>query len=331
LDELRAGEKLLIVRKYGGLGDILISSMIFPMLAEQYPHVQVTYAVPKSYHPLFEGSGLALRPYEDVFHGESQYSRGAVQPELLTQYDLIEDISSPCRHWEIFFERYGGTNGCQGNGLRWRNRVDMWSRWFGLRVENPRTNIVIREGEQVAARRLLAQTVGTDKPVCLIAPFSGNSIKSYPWFFEVARKLKADGWAPALLYQSPVPGSLPTLSGLSIRQMGAVCSVADLIVSTDTAAFHWGGVLGRPTIGIYSINDGATYAKYYPTARVVQTCDTPCIMSRYAPGGINCPKHTDERIPRLHRPGMGLSRCYPSASADRIVEAAQALHPARRA
>ncbi len=327
LDELKPGERLLVVRKYGGLGDILISSMLFPMLADQYPAIHVNYACPRVYHPLFAGSGLDLLPYESVWSGTDRCSyRDSVRPEILNGFDLIEDISIPCHVWENFFVAYGGIDG-DGHGLRWRNRLDMWARWFGLRMVDARTNIVITEAEQAVARRLLAQTVGSDRPICLLAPFAANRTKSYPWFERLALRLTAAGFAVALLHHQQVPVGPPTLAGLDLRMMGAVCAAADLIVSVDTAAFHWGGILQRPTVGVFNINDGATYCRYYPTARPVQTCATPCINVRYGPAAGTCPKHVTA-VPAPLGPGLAFSRCYPQESIGDVLAAVEGLRSA---
>lgn len=323
LDDLRPGETLLLLRKYGGLGDVLISSMLFPMLVDQYPHVRVTYAVPRRYHPLFAGTGLALLPYEEVFHGETHYHRGTVRPALLEQYDLIEDISIPCHIWETIFGRYGGMTVADGNGLRWRNRLDMWARWFGLTVRDPRTNIRFTEAELAEASKRITAVLGRTRPTCLLAPFSGNRTKSYPWFERLHTRLQADGWAVALLYKEPVASGLPILEGLSYRQMGAACAVADLIVSVDTAAFHWGGILGRPTLGVFNVNDGATYARYYPTASIVQTCDTPCLNTRYR----QCAKHVTQPMESFRHRGLAVSRCYQPETVDTIADAARRYVP----
>ena len=319
LDELRPGEKLLLIRKYGGLGDILISSMLFPMLADQYPEIRVSYACPLRYHSLFQGSGLRLVPYESIWGGAGAYHCGSVRSEVLERYDLIEDISIPCHVWENFFVAYGGIDG--GNGLKWRNRLDMWARWLGLRVVNPRTNIAIREDERAAARRLIADTVRSDGPVCMLAPWSVNHRKNYGWFEELGSALRRDGWAVAVLHDRRFPIALPMLAGLSSRMMGAVCAVSDLLVSIDTAAFHWGGILGRPTVGIFNVNDGAAYCRYYPTARPAQACARPCINVRYGEGEGTCPYQTREAVPS--GPGLGIlpSRCYDRSSIDRILEA----------
>jgi len=303
LDELKPGERFLIIRKYGGLGDILVTSMMFPDLLEQYPEIEVTYAPPKQYHALFEGTGLKLRAYEEVYSDTGYYHRGGVQAPILSQYELIEDISIPCHVWENFFVAYGGVDG--GNGLKWRNRLDMWSRWFGLTVKHPRTIIRLRSDEIEQARNML-KGFGSG-PFLLLAPFTGNRTKNYPWFLELARKLDKD-WRVILLHGERPHWSIgyPILAGLSYRMMGAVCAAADMIVAADTSAFHWGGILKTPTVGIFNINDGDTYCAYYPTATSVQCCDTPCINVKYR----NCSKHYQGDLPAISGMGLEMSKCY---------------------
>ena len=319
LDELKPGEKLLILLEHAGIGDHLIASLLFPAIQEQYPHVHVTYACPRRFHDLFAGSGLSLLSH-DV----------PVQPAWLEVYHLIEDINVPCHAWERFFVAHGGTNGTGGNGLKWRNRLDIFSRWFGLRVSTPQTCIRIREEERAEARRILSRTGVGRKPVCLLAPFSASPAKCYPWFSALATGLTAKGWAVRLLHPQRVPAPVPTLAGLSIRQMGAVCSVADLIVSVDSAAFHWGGILRRPTVGIFNSNEGVAYCRYYPTASPVQTCSTPCIHNiRWGTDFTSCPRLTADRLPTV--PRIPLSRCFGHESVGRILATVResAGHPTR--
>jgi len=321
LDRLRPGEKLLLIRKYGGLGDILIQSMIFPMLTDQYPDIRVEYAVPRQYHSLFEGTGVALRSYEEVFNGETTFHRGTVREELLSEFDLIEDLSIPCHVWENFFVAYGGID--QGSPLKWRNRLDMWARWFGLQVVNPRTCIRLRDQEIAEARTRFPK----GGKVALVSPFAANQTKSYPWLRELWAALKHDGWTPVGLHSGDVPG-IASLRSLTIRQMGAACAAADVVISVDTATFHWGGILGRPTVGVFNVNDGATYCRYYPTAVAVQTCDTPCINVRYGNrNGNGCPKHVN--VPDHPGLGLALSKCYRRDSVDQIMEAVRGCQPVR--
>ncbi len=318
LADLRPGERLLIIRKYGGLGDILISSMLFPDLRDQYPDIHVTYALPHQYFSLFEGTGLTLYPYEQVFSGVTHDAhRGTVKSEFLEQFDLVEDISIPCHVWENLFTRFGGVDG--GYGLKWRNRLDMWSRWMGLTVRNPRTIIILTDGERDAARQRLRRY--GPPPYLLLAPFTGNRTKNYPWFQELGQAL-AKEWTVLLLHSTSlnVEVGIPMLSGLTIRAMGAVAAVADMIVTSDTAAFHWGGILGTPTVGLFNVNDGATYCKYYPKAVAVQCCDTPCINVKY----LQCGKQYPGNLPSVPNLGLEVSRCFHPASVQTSALAVEA-------
>ena len=313
LDQLRPGETLLLIRKYGGLGDILIQSMMLPDLRNQFPEVAVTYAPPRKYHALFEGSGITLRAYEEVFAETRFYHRGGVRADLLDEYDLIEDLSIPCHVWENLFAMYGGVDG--GHGLKWRNRLDMWSRWIGLTPRHPRTCITIRPEEREAARRRLKAR--STKPPLIFAPFAANVTKSYPWMPEVIAGLSED-WTVFTMHDRSLPPDLGrTLTGLTIRQMGAACAEAAQIVAVDTSVFHWGGILGRPTLGLFNVNDGAAYARYYPTVRIMQCCDTPCLNTKYR----TCGKLVSGNLPVI--PGLGhtLSRCYQPDTVGRILEA----------
>ena len=318
LQDLRPGEKLLVLRKYGGLGDILISSMIFPDLHDQFPDIHITYACPAGYHTLFDRSGLALEKYETVWRNAINFHRANVQTPVLSQYDLIEDISYPCHAWETLFTQLNGhlrdlVDGQGGNGLRWRNRVDMWSRWMGLKVQHARTCITITEEEKQQARALLK----TKKPVLVLSPISNSRTKNFAWYRELARKLLGLGYEIRGLHTEPLDG-VQTLSRLPLRMMGAICAVADMIVSVDSSTFHWGGILGVKTVGVFNTNCGETYCKYYPTARWVQTCSTPCIQSRFG----NCPKQHKGLMPGVM--GIEMSPCYHPEDVDKIVAAVAA-------
>lgn len=308
LDTLRHGERFLILLRHAGIGDHLIASMLFPALREQYPEVQVTYAIPSRFHPLFAGTDVQVLAYD-----------GGFDRRWLGAYDLIEDINTPCHAWEFLFVGRGGTDG-DGHGLRWRNRLDIFSRWFGLKIQTPRSDIAISEGEKTEARRLLLRTRTNGRPVCLLSPFSLDQAKCYPWFAELATRLEADRWCVRFLHSAPIPGPVPTLAGLPLRLMGAVVAVADLIVSVDSAAFHWGGILRRPTVGIFNSNQGQIYCRDYPTAHPVQTCPTPCIHNvRWGADNETCPRLTAETLPQMPGRGPAMSRCFARASVDQIL------------
>lgn len=313
LSSLRPGEKLLILLRYSGIGDYIVTSMMFPALREQYPGIHVSYAIPTGFHPLFEGTGVCLVPYDGDF-----------QPVWLREYDLIEDINTAPHIWEHFCVEYGGTSG-DWHGIRRMHRLDVMSRWFGLKVRNPHSEITIREEEKQQARRLLSR--GSEgKPVCLLAPISFQQSRSYPWFVELSQRLQSDGWIVRLLHHTAIPGPVPTITGLSIRMMGAVISVADLLVSVDTAAFHWAGICGRPAVAIFNSQLGVVHCRDYPTVHPVQTCATPCIHNvRWGGDNESCSRLTRDTLPRFPAFSGRLSRCFGRKTVEQIMETVRSV------
>lgn len=322
VSHLSPGEKLLVIRKLGGLGDILVSAMIFPELFEQYPEIDVTYAIPKMYFPLFAENGrydtkLKLMSYEDVYGPvglhigpESTYHRAGVRKEILEQFDLIEDISYPCRLWEQLMIQYGF------KGLRWRNRLDRWARWIGVEIRNPQSVIRINRTEIKAARQDIAKT---GKPVVIWSPISAGMNRSYPWYQEVRDELEKQGFEVWYLHTRSLGRN--SLVNPPLRKMGAYVGAADVVLSMDTATFHWGGILGRPTVGIFNLLLGKSHGCYYPTARTLQFCDTPCIGDRYDYTFKNpCEKWFTGPAP-LGPAGETLSKCFRPDSIAEIVGA----------
>jgi len=86
-------------------------------------------------------------------------------------------------------------------------------------------------------------------------------------------------------------------------------------VTVDSAFLHATGIMGTPGAGIFNINDGATYCKYYPNITPVQLCDRPCIM-------LYC--HQCQYDYQMRK------TCYPKDSVDRILAAVpDPAHPVK--
>lgn len=327
LEDLRPGEKFLLVRKVGGLGDILVQSQIFPELADQYPGVIVDYAIPRHYWPLFEGTGIVTtRNWSDVYGAigqnyppESTFWGTGIRPELLDEYSLIEDISRPCLEYESLLMRYFTIDGAYG--FLWRDRLDVWANVFGLKIQNARTCIQLRP-EEIREAKDRYRGLGAKKPILIWAPMSGDDKRNYPWHAEVTGLL-SPRWDVFYLHDQPMgPRCLPKLS---LRQMGAAVAAADAVVAVDTSTYHWGGLLRKPTVGIFNLIKAEARSKYYPTARFLQICESPCIGTKYQPGVV-CP-HWPAGTENLSKGPNGrfLSRCYPRSSVEQIVEAVDKL------
>ena len=323
ITEMQPGEKLLVIRKLGGLGDVLMISAIFPDLFEQFPEIDVTFAVPSPYLELFKGHGTKLKliphaqvygPVEGHFGPESPHHRMGIQKWTLDEFDLIEDISFPCAHWEALMRKYRAIYG--ETGLRWRNRMDRWSRWIGFELKNPRTIIKLTADEIYQQQYRLSD--GSSRPTLVWSPISAMPNRSYPWWREVRSKLEAEGFNVWYLHDHDM-GEGKTMTNLSFREYGATVAAADIVLTMDSATFHWGGLLRKKTIGLFNLLLGSVHAKFYPTATTIQFCDSPCIAGRYDHTGRHpCEKWFTERSP-LGPGGQALSKCFHPDSVEQIV------------
>lgn len=313
LDEMESGERLLVIRKHGGLGDMLMTTMLFGDLQEQHPNIEMTYAVPRHYFPLFEGNtmGLKVIAYEELYGPkDGQYGpdgpqhKAGLQNWIYDEFELVEDISFPCRLWEQLMIKHDTIYG--ERGLRWRNRIDRWSRWMGFEVKHPTTIIRLNQEEVQGFR---SRFHATSRPVLVWSPISAKPNRSYPWHKEVKGLLEKEGFKVLYLHHESL--GVDSLHGRSLRDMGAAIQAADFVLSVDTATFHWGGILLRPTLGLFNLLLGESHAKYYPTASTLQLCDTPCIAARYE-NPVACEKWAEPNP-------MGLSRCFQPDSVEQIV------------
>jgi hypothetical protein len=261
LDDCREGDKVLIVRKYGGLGDMLIISMIFPELINKYVNLKFAFACPNAYHEIFRDcEGLELKDY------------GLVE-QYRYDYNYMVDISVPCHIWENIFVRYK-------HGLKWRNRLNIWAEWIGYRPERPVSCLRLRPDEVEGAKTKYLEE--NRKKKIAFAPLSHLWCKDIKFHREIYRDLKGMGYDIYYVDYRSLPGR--RIKAATYREMGAALSQMDIILSVDTSVFHWGGILNVPTLGLFTMNDGEIYSKYYTSATTVQCCNYPCI----AHGACTC-------------------------------------------
>jgi heptosyltransferase-3 len=138
---------------------------------------------------------------------------------------------------------------------------------LGASFERYPTRYVATDEERKAARRVLeAKGISGAKPVAILHPGSGGSSARWPLghFMALGDRLQADGCdlvvtggpgenhegAMAAGMRRPpvfIPGG-----SVSIRELAAILSCADLVVTNSTGPLHLAVALGVPTVSIYS-------------------------------------------------------------------------------
>jgi ADP-heptose:LPS heptosyltransferase len=71
----------------------------------------------------------------------------------------------------------------------------------------------------------------------------------------------------------------------SMEMFIAFVDLMDVVLTVDTAALHIGGVLRKPTLGLFGLTDGSVRTSYYPTVEYMQgaTDCSPCLSVLEAP------------------------------------------------
>jgi ADP-heptose:LPS heptosyltransferase len=138
---------------------------------------------------------------------------------------------------------------------------------IGAAFERYPTRYVATGDERNAARRLLeAKGISGAKPVAILHPGSGGSSARWPLghFMELGDRLQAAGCdlvvtagpgedhERALTAGMRRPPVFISAGSVSIRELAAILSWADLIVTNSTGPLHLAVALGVPTVSVYS-------------------------------------------------------------------------------
>jgi ADP-heptose:LPS heptosyltransferase/lipopolysaccharide biosynthesis glycosyltransferase len=256
--------KILILRKFGGLGDILMQSLMFPDLKRQYPNMDVTYAIPKQFLPLFDNCS-DIDHVIDKDEVETQIYRLISSGE----FDLISDVSQCCVIHEV--------NSLKERGVIDKQRPDIWANHFGLNLNRHDTCIRITERETDFAKKYLKRD---ERKIIGFAPFSAARSRNYPFVQEVIDKLNALNYRVLLIHSDDTPYvNCEKITHQDLRTLGAIINELDLLIGVDSGPLHYAGILKKKVIGIYGVTDYNARLKYYDAVGIQGKCQSnrkPC-------------------------------------------------------
>lgn len=265
IEDVCSGETICLFRDFGGIGDIVIQSFLIKTILDQYPDISVDYAIPHLFHSLFEKTNhprFRLLDYTDVLCKEI-HRRDKQCEEIHSRYALFKDISRPC----IKYERALVDNNM--SCMKPINRLEMWAYHVGIDIPDNPSSILHVDPDDIP--ELPAKSVG-------IAYRSNMPVKDWTELVRVYQYLEENGYIPFFI-DNRVIGSYRFIEANSLYDLLASVNAFDFIISVDTAVFHIAGAFNKPVVGLFNINDGEAYSKYYPSASFINTCikEKPCI------------------------------------------------------
>jgi len=244
--------KILVFRKWGGIGDIINTRPLFKSIKDSCPGFHVTYAVPEKYHQILDD-----HPFIDKLIDCDEVD--------LNDYGYKVDISTDCGKYETFMSPFVD-----------KHRSDIWAEnSLGIKLNDHDFRLSLDEELREKMRLDLFGKYGYDgDPKIVVFPRSASTSKDLidETLFQFIEILKDKEYNSCVIDSAERVANLniPLISDLSMREFVHMLSIFDYVISVDTGPFHVAAALKIPTVGIFGWTDGKILSSYHPKVEIVQ-------------------------------------------------------------
>ena len=276
------------------MGDVILTTPLLCALRENLPEARITYLAEAPYHTLLEH-----HPCVDVVWGIERKKRldqiKLFHTLLRNRFDVAIDLfGNPRSAWLTFLSGARIRIGGDFRGRRWfytdrlsddgvqRNAVDFHLRYLeplGIQRSFSKPFVVVTEDEKARAGAYL-ESRGYDLGKRIIAIHPGASWPAKRWlperFAALANRLVTEYGIQIYFIANPgdastmdrVMGNVsfnhPKPEILKLRQLGAVLSCCDLLVSNDCGSMHLAPAVGTKIVGIFGPGEPEVWFPYRP-------------------------------------------------------------------
>jgi ADP-heptose:LPS heptosyltransferase len=267
--------KILIKRRVGGFGDILMQRMMMEDLSKTFPEAEITFTCPTPYLEMAKNHPFA-----------KTIDISKIKEE---EYGIVYDISTACRVHE---SRYPSTNNA--------HRSDIWAAYCGISLTQHKMHLS-------STKDALLFKFPTNLPTVLLTTQSTNDAfglgKSLTneQITQIVTILKNQGYFLYTIHNEPqiIYEQLGVHQFISVHPQTWInlVDLADYVISVDTATFHIAGGLQKPLVGVFTFTNGKVYGKYYDFVLVQKHRDNgdwdcgPCFNL------FSCPKSEEIKKP----------------------------------
>ena len=284
--------KVLIKRKAGVYGDIIMQRMMFEDFHKVMPEINLTYACPRTYLEFAKD-----HPYAETVAIEEINER---------TYGASYDITTVCRVHE---SKMGGKNTI--------HRSDIWANHCGVKLSNHNCFMECKEKEfyieklyEINTKKLPMVLVAAKSTKCM---FGQSKSLTDTQIYEVCKKLCDKGFFVYTIHNEPLEIftsiNIPQFIKIEPESWKGLVAAADYVISIDTGTFHLAGALKKPLVGVFSFTDGKVYGRHYDFELVQKHRDNgdwecgPCYLC------IVCPKSKEMQKP-----------CITELKSDQIIQ-----------
>jgi heptosyltransferase-2 len=293
----KPGKILLIQLKRAG--DVLLTTPAAAVLKQRWPDVRIDFLVDAPFAPLVEN-----HPAIDRICIYDRKQRLKTMAGLRSErYDWLIDFQSSPRSAQVAF--------ASGAGITAGYKVPFWGRVYSKTLPRPGQDTSVVRGKIALIEHLLGETLSNLAPDLRLTaeekawsrkPEASESRRiiglvpthrhaSRRWhgesFAALAKTLHQAGyavwlfWGPgeraeveAVQKQAPDTWMIPATS---LRQMAALFSRCELVVSSDNGPMHIAAAVGAPTVTIYGPTDPRAWNPGGPRDIALQAAGLRCL------------------------------------------------------
>jgi ADP-heptose:LPS heptosyltransferase len=263
---------ILVRRRHGGFGDIMMTLTGLEAMSAQYPLTEIHYALPEKYIPAAENVPF-LKGLIDINSkiDNNRYKDGA-----------IIDISSPCAYYE-------STRVKHKKSVE-KSRVEIFAEALGSRrkLTDLKPRYYPRDEEVKWAKTFLNKFSNREKPLVGLALNTAEEYRNWPKekYYQL-RKRFGDKVDIAIFSDSRDHNFDDVIDAcaLPFRKSMAVGSLCDLIITPDTSFLHLAGALDIPAVVLFGPIEAGARCKGYKNIVIIRAnmnC-IPCWRSSHSP------------------------------------------------
>jgi len=258
---MKDGDKLLI-KRLGGLGDVIWTLPIAKRMRELYPNSVINYLVADKDIDLFKNN-----PYIDGVFAQPMIIEDIMKHDWILDYFESVENYKPASYKEAY-------------DIHWN-----WA--FNTELEGSvKGNLFLTDKEKSFADFLPEKYI----VFCLHA---SSPKRTYFYMNSLIDKAVKDGYNVVITGQHNFnvnPLTYNLTDKLNLRELFSVIAKASLVVCADSGNTHIASQFDRKTICLFSTVDSKTRIKYYDNVVAVESdewCRPCCFL------GENCPKEAE--------------------------------------
>lgn len=288
--------RLLFIR-FSAIGDALLTTGVLKKVHETFKDAEIEVLTSAQCAPVFEEL-----PFVSRIHTIQRGIKLGSYLKLLKsmpEYDYIFDLHSNTRS---FFAREilkGKAYKYKKDGFKRRMFVKL-----GLFKSSLNKHVAMRYAEAVfpplkisipnnleELRPWLPKKSETVEKRVIIHPFASKFTKTWPYFPELAEKLKKAGYEIFVVGKGDFPADkAERISTPTLKELFEVISGAEIVISTDSGPLHAAVALNVPTVAVF----GSTTKEFgfYPAFKNCAVVENNSITCRpcHVHGLPACPK-----------------------------------------